>query len=92
MNMGKLEILSRVAAALVGGYALASAATLLLAAVLPQARAEAVLTATLFSFAVYTAAVVWVFAQHRLRRAWIGLLGLSALLGGLGLLLARGQA
>jgi hypothetical protein len=92
VNMGKLEILSRVLAAVAGGYALASAATLLLAAVLPQARAEAVLTATLLSFVVYTAAVVWVFAQHRLGRVWVGLLGLSALLGGLGLLLARGQA
>lgn len=94
--MRKLEILARVAAALFGAYALASGAAVLLAAVLPQTRAEAVLTATLLSFVVYVAGAVWAFAEPRLGRVWCGLVGASALLGGLGLglglLLTRSQA
>lgn len=63
-----------VAAAIFGGYALASGATVFLGAVLPMVRAEAVLAATLLSFALYTAAAIWVFAARDLKRAWLGLL------------------
>ena len=65
---------------------------LLLSAVLPLSRAEAVLTATLSAFVVYTCAVVWVFAVQDLRRAWLGMLLPAILCGGLGLLLSRGAA
>lgn len=88
-----LRILSRAAAAILGGYALVSAATIFLAAVfpffLPMSKAEAVLTSTLLSFLVYTGVVIWVYAEHNIQRVWWGLLGGSVVLGGVGLLLAR---
>ncbi len=91
-----LLILSRAAAAILGGYALVSAATIFLGAVLPiifpMSRAEAVLTSTLLSFFVYTGVIIWVYAEHNIRRVWWGLLGGSAVLGGVGLLLSRGGA
>ncbi len=82
------RLLSLTGAAIFGGYALASAAAIFLGAVLPMARAEAVLAGTLLSFAVYTAAIIWVFTVRRVRRAWLGLLVPAAILTGAGLLLA----
>jgi hypothetical protein len=83
-----LRLLSRVAAAIVGGYALASACAVFLAAVLPMSRAEAVATGSMAAFAVYTGAVVWVFAASSPGRAWWGLLLPAAVLGAAGWLLA----
>lgn len=79
----KLEIPSRAVAALLGGYVLSNSIAILLAAVGPGDRAEAVTWALLSSFLVYTAAVIWVFSVRSARRAWVGLLlpaGTSALL------------
>lgn len=67
-------LLSRSAAAIFGGYALTSAAVIFLGAVLPLPKSQAILAASLASFAVYTAAIVWVFAVQDNRRAWLGLL------------------
>ena len=62
----------RVATALVMGYALASAFTVLLSAVLPFDRVERVFTATLLSFAVWTCAAIYVFAAKTAWRAvWV---------------------
>jgi len=69
-------LISRIAAALCGGYApaaLASVAALALPLALPLARTEAVFTGMMASFLVYAGAVVWVFAVRSARRAWIGL-------------------
>ncbi|SEO83694.1 DUF3649 domain-containing protein [Aquisalimonas asiatica] len=70
-----LGVTSRVIAAIVGGFALANLGAILLAALLPMARGEAVATGVLSSFAIYTAAVIWVFAARSAARAWLGLLG-----------------
>lgn len=86
----RLLLASRVTAAIFGGYALASGATVFLSAVLPLTRAEAVLAATLASFAIYTAAIIWAFAVRSVAQVWWGMLGSAAVLGGVGLLLARG--
>lgn len=69
-----LMLLSRSAAAIFGGYALAAAAVIFLGAVVPLPKGQAVLAASLASFAVYTGAIVWVFAVQNNRRAWLGLL------------------
>ena len=69
-----LMLLSRTAAAILGGYALAAAAVIFLGAILPLPKGQAILAASLASFAVYTAAIVWVFAVQDNRRAWLGLL------------------
>jgi hypothetical protein len=86
------RLLLRTAAAVFGGYALASAASIFLAGVVPQPRGEAALVGLQFSFAIYTSAVIWVFAVADLRRVWLGLLGTSALLAAVGWLLLRGAA
>jgi hypothetical protein len=64
---------SRIAAAILGGYALAALASVA-ALALPISRPQAVLTGMLASFAIYAGAVVWVFAVRSALRAWAGLL------------------
>ena len=87
----RLAVAARVLLAVLGGYALAALATAGLALTLPMARAEAVTTATLLSFAIYAGAVVWVFAARRLASACVGLAVPALALGGLVWLL-RGAA
>ncbi|MNK45385.1 hypothetical protein D3C87_641450 [compost metagenome] len=70
----RLGVASRSVAAIVGGYVLAALVTMLLSVSLPMARSEAVMTATLLSFAIYTCAVMWAFATRSALRAWLGLL------------------
>jgi len=76
-------VLSRVFAAIFGGYLMASMAVVLLSHLLPSSLPEAVLGATLFGFAFHVAAVIGVFAAASARRAWALLLGSSALMGAL---------
>lgn len=66
----------RAVTALVAGYALASASTALLSAVLPFARIERVFTATLLAFAVWGCAALYAFAAPT---AWRGLWRTAAL-------------
>ena len=70
-------LVSRIVAAVAGGYALAALASVAVLA-LPVSRPQAVLTGMLMSFAVYAGAVVWVFAVRSARRAWTGLLLMAA--------------
>lgn len=88
------SIASRVLAAALGGYALAALLSSALALLLPRisnaSRADAVLIASLLSFAVYTVAALWVFHARSASRAWAGL-GLWALVSGLMILALRGS-
>ncbi|MBN7796123.1 DUF3649 domain-containing protein [Parahaliea mediterranea] len=86
------QVAMRVVAAALGGYTLTSAATVLAALVWPLPRAEAVAAATMLSFALYTAVIVWVFAVRRLRTAWWGLAVATATCASLGYLLSPGAA
>ena len=70
-------LLSRIVAALFGGYALAALASVAVLA-LPMSKPQAVLTGMLASFAIYAGAVVWVFAVRSALRAWVGLLVAAA--------------
>lgn len=70
----RLAVLSRAAAAVLGGYAVASLFAYCLALALPIRRADAVLTGMLSSFAIFLIAVIWVFAARTALRAWCGLL------------------
>lgn len=80
----RLLLLGRVAAAVLGGYALAAAVAVYLAALLPAGRAEAVIGGMQASFVVYTAAVIWAFSPVSLLRVWVGLLLPALALGGWG--------
>lgn len=86
----RLSVFSRVLAAAFGGYALTSAATVLLALIWPAPKAQSVLWGTMLSFAVYTTAVIWVFTTRSARRAWIGMLAGAAVCAGLAWLLKGG--
>ena len=66
------------AAAGVGGYALAVVVSICLSLVLPLARSDTVVSGLLASFAVYLAAILWVFAVRSLRRMWLGIAVASA--------------
>ncbi|NMG65087.1 DUF3649 domain-containing protein [Azoarcus indigens] len=89
----RLAIFSRVSAAVFGGYLLTSACIVFLSYIIPIRTAEAVLTATLLSFALYTGAVIWVFAAPTAGRAWAGMLLPTVALGlaSLGFYLATGS-
>ncbi|WP_399678917.1 DUF3649 domain-containing protein [Xenophilus sp.] len=78
--LGAGPLVSRIVAAVLGGYALA-ALTSVAAVALPIDRAQAVLTGMLASFVVYAGAVIWVFAVRSARRAWAGLLAAAVPLG-----------
>ncbi|MBD9434139.1 DUF3649 domain-containing protein [Achromobacter sp. ACM03] len=79
----RLAVFSRAAAAILGGYVLASAAAACLAIWLPMRRPDAVVTAQMLSFVFYACGVIWVFATRNAWRAWAGVLASAALLGGL---------
>lgn len=69
-----MSVVSRIAAALLGGYTLTNVLAGSIARVLPMPPADAVFTMILASFAIYVAVVVWVFAARTASRAWLGLL------------------
>jgi hypothetical protein len=66
-------LVSRILAALLGGYALAALGSVAVLA-LPMSKSQAVLTGMLASFAIYAASVIWVFAVRSALKAWAGLL------------------
>ena len=80
-------ILSRLLAALLGGYAVAFFSVALLSYLLPLPRADAVLLASLPGFAVEVGAVLWAFAAKSARIAWGGIDIALVLLGGITLIL-----
>ena len=67
-------VASRVVAAIGGGYALAAFSSTALALALRVPREEAALLATLPSFLIFAAAIVWAFTARTAWRAWAGIL------------------
>ena len=66
-------LLSRIVAAMFGGYALAALTSIATLAI-PMKTSEAVFAGLLSSIVVYALAVIWVFAVRTATRAWAGLL------------------
>ena len=64
------NVASRTLLAVAGGYAITAMATASLGVALPLPRAQAVMAATLFSFALYCALVIWAYSAATARRAW----------------------
>jgi hypothetical protein len=71
------SVLSRVVAAVGGGYLLASLMAIVASRVMPLPHASAVMTGMLLSFLFYACAALWVFAARNARVAWTGLLVLA---------------
>lgn len=65
-------LISRIVAALLGGYALAALSSVAVLA-MPMNKVQAVIAGTLASFLVYAGAVIWVFAVRSALKAWMGL-------------------
>ncbi|MBN2991679.1 DUF3649 domain-containing protein [Pseudomonas cedrina subsp. fulgida] len=88
----RLAVTSRVLAAVIGGYLMASLASICLALWMPTSRADAVITGMMSSFVFYLLAVLWCFACRSAVRAWFGVMLPSAAfatLAGLGFWMAR---
>ena len=83
-------VASRAGAAALGGYALASAATIVLALLWPMPRVQAVMAASMLSFAFYAIVVLWAFHCPSLKRVWAILLTGTAGLSALAWLLSTG--
>lgn len=75
-----LAMASRIVAAIFAGYGLAYASTMFLTVYLPLVRSDRVVFASLASFLVYVAAIIYTFAARSATRAWLVLLGLGLLL------------
>lgn len=73
-------VASRAVAAAVGGYVLAAVATRLLSLLWPAPPAQAVMWATMLSFAIYAVAALWVFATRSAGRAWCGIIGVTVVM------------
>jgi hypothetical protein len=72
-------LLSRCVAAVIGGYAVAALGSVALARL--GSRVEGALTGMMASYAIYTAAVIWVFAAPSALRAWLGLAAAAGVFG-----------
>lgn len=86
-----LGVLSRSGAAIFGGYALASASSVLLARALPT-PSQAVLTGLMVGILVCACAALWAFATASAWRAWAGIVIPAALMFGLAALIGPGGA
>ncbi|MDU9389845.1 DUF3649 domain-containing protein [Pseudomonas japonica] len=76
----RLAVASRCLAALLGGYLLASMASVCLSLWLPLSRPEAVLSGMMSAFLFYLGAFLWAFAARTAARAWLGILLPAAVL------------
>jgi hypothetical protein len=68
----RLGVVSRCLAASMGGYALASASSACIAALVPAAPAQAAASGMMLGLLVYVLAVLWVFACASAIKAWLG--------------------
>jgi hypothetical protein len=87
----RLEVASRSLAAVIGGFALASASAWMIAAGLLQSglqpRGVAIGSGTLVSWIFWTCGAMWAFYAPTQLRAWSWLLIPAAVLGGIGVIL-----
>ncbi|WP_437879795.1 hypothetical protein [Pseudomonas sp. LRF_L74] len=83
-------LLSRTVAAIFGGYALTCALVIFLGAIIPLPKGQAVLAASLASFAIFTAIIIWAFSVESLRKLWLWLLIPTVLFTAAGLLIGAG--
>lgn len=67
-------LVSRIAAAALGGYALANALSVAIMGALFDSRAIATMAAMELSFLIHAVAVMWAFSVRSVRVVWLGLL------------------
>lgn len=86
-----LGVLSRSCAAIFGGYALASASSVLLARLL-STPSQGVLTGMMVGILVCACAALWAFATATAWRAWVGILVPTVVMFALAMLIGPGAA
>ncbi|MEO0367265.1 MAG: hypothetical protein AAF197_00610 [Pseudomonadota bacterium] len=69
----KLHVASRVFAATIPAYLLTNTIGVLLTFVLVTEKTTGVALATIMSFAIYTAIIIWIFSVDKLKTVWWGL-------------------
>lgn len=67
------DVASRVCAAFIGGYVVASAVSMLIARLLPISEAPATAVAILLAPLLYLSAILWVFTARSPARGWFGI-------------------
>lgn len=80
LTLQQWSVVSRVTAAVGGGYLLASLLSIVVSRATPLPHASAVMTGMLLSFLFYACAALWVFAARSARVAWLGLIVPAVLL------------
>lgn len=83
----RLLVLSRIIAAVVGGYAFSTMVILILTYLLPLPQKDALMLSTMLSYIIYLLTIIWVFSVKTVRTAWIGMIASTGLLGALAFLL-----
>lgn len=83
LNNKHLDLISRGIFAVAGGLFLTALITMLLSVSLPFQRAEAVMTANLLSFLVYSCIAMWAFCCRSIWRHWLYFFVICAALAGL---------
>lgn len=83
----RLLVLSRIVAAVAGGYAFATVMILVLTYLLPLPQKDALMLSTMLSYIIYLLAIIWAFSVKTVRKAWIGISVATGLLGALAFLL-----
>lgn len=79
----KRDVASRVCAAFFGGYGAASTVSMLLARVMPLAKADATTVAILLTPILYLLAILWAFSAASPSRAWAVLVAITVIAGGM---------
>jgi hypothetical protein len=75
------QVLLRVLLAVAGGYLLTNLIGIFLSHLLPLSKSDAVVTASVLSFAIYTSLIMWTFSVKRLSHIGWGLGVPSVVLG-----------
>ena len=95
MRAASLQVVSRIAAALLGGYGFVWGFTTLgivLGMAMGARYGDAQTTAYLLAFLIFLVAFLWAFAARSLAKVWLLLAGGGALMAGLASWLATGIA
>ena len=76
---GGLRITARVLAAFIGSYAVTAGFVALLAVLLvlgaSASRSDALIVASMFGYLLFAVVMLWCFAERRLARVWLVLIG-----------------
>jgi len=76
LSSARWPVFSRIVAATFGGYALATASSLLISQLLMHVtgKYQAIHIGLILTFLVYACAAMWVFSVKTAKKAWLGLL------------------